>query len=62
MVFLGLEEQGHPGLKGIEGRLYVDAEAEEEVLQQLWRETLERSPVAQSLVRQVPIQIEMRRV
>jgi TusA-related sulfurtransferase/uncharacterized OsmC-like protein len=62
LVFLGLEEQGHPGLKGIEGRLYVDAEAEEEVLQQLWRETLERSPVTQSLVRQVPIQIDMRRV
>jgi uncharacterized OsmC-like protein/TusA-related sulfurtransferase len=62
LVFLGLEEQGHPGLKGIEGRLYVDAEAEDDVLQQLWRETLERSPVTQSLVRQVPIQIEMRRV
>jgi uncharacterized OsmC-like protein/TusA-related sulfurtransferase len=62
LVFLGLEEQGHPGLKGIDGRLYVEADAEEEILQQLWHETLVRSPVTQSLARQVPIQVEMRRV
>jgi uncharacterized OsmC-like protein/TusA-related sulfurtransferase len=62
LVFLGLEEQGHPGLRGIEGRLYVEADAEDEVLQQLWRETLARSPVTQSLARQVPIQVEVRRV
>jgi uncharacterized OsmC-like protein len=62
LVFLGLEEQGHPGLQRIEGRLYVDAEAEEEVLRELWEETLRRSPVTQSLLRQVPVRIEIRRV
>lgn len=62
LVFLGLEAEGHPGLKGIEGRLYVEAEADDEVLAQLWDDTLSRSPVAQSLLRQVPIQVEMRRV
>ena len=51
LVFLGLEEQGHPGLKQIEGRLYVDADGDEDVLQELWQETLRRSPVTQSFLR-----------
>ena len=62
LVFLGLEEQGHPGLKTIEGRLYVDADGDEDVLQEIWQETLKRSPVTQSLLRGVPAQLEFRRV
>lgn len=62
LVFLDLEEQGHPGMRGIEGRLYVDADGEDDVLQELWQETLRRSPVTQSLTRQVPVQLDMRRV
>jgi TusA-related sulfurtransferase/uncharacterized OsmC-like protein len=62
LVFLGLEEQGHPGLKTIEGRLYVDADGDEDVLQEIWQETLKRSPVTQSLLREVPAQLEFRRV
>ena len=62
LVFLGLEEQGHPGLKKIEGRLYVDADGDEDVLREIWQETLRRSPVTQSLLREVPAQLEFRRV
>jgi uncharacterized OsmC-like protein len=62
LVFLGLEEQGHPGLKQIEGRLYIDADGDEEALQELWHETLRRSPVTQSFLREVPVQLELRRV
>ena len=62
LIFLDLEEQGHPGMKRIEGRLYVDAEGDDAVLQEIWQETLQRSPVTQSLTRQVPVQLEMRRV
>lgn len=62
LVFLDLEEQGHPGMKRIEGRLYVDAEGDDAVLQEIWQETLQRSPVTQSLTRQVPVQLEMRRI
>jgi uncharacterized OsmC-like protein/TusA-related sulfurtransferase len=62
LVFLGLEEQGHPGMKKIDGRLYVDADSAEEVLQELWQETVRRSPVTQSLLREVPVQIKCRRV
>jgi uncharacterized OsmC-like protein/TusA-related sulfurtransferase len=62
LVFLGLEEQGHPGMQQIDGRLYVDADSDEEVLQELWQETVRRSPVTQSLLRAVPVQVELRRV
>jgi TusA-related sulfurtransferase/uncharacterized OsmC-like protein len=62
LVFLGLEEQGHPGLKRIDGRLYMDADGDEEVLQELWQETLRRSPVTKSLLREVPVHLEFRRV
>lgn len=62
LVFLGLEEQGHPGMQKIDGRLYVDADGDDDVLQELWQETLTRSPLTQSLIRQVPVQVEFRRV
>ena len=62
LVFLGLEEEGHPGLKHIQGRLYVDADGDEDTLQELWQETLRRSPLTQSLLHEVPVQLELRRV
>jgi hypothetical protein len=44
-----LGETGHPGLECIEGTLYVSADADEETLTALWRETLERSPLYHTL-------------
>jgi len=60
LVFLGLAEEGHPGLHSIEGRLFVDADLDEAALRALWDETVRRSPVAQSLAREVPVRIEAR--
>jgi uncharacterized OsmC-like protein/TusA-related sulfurtransferase len=62
LVFLGIEERGHPGLGRIEGSLYVEADAEDDVLQALWDETQLRCPVTQSLVRQVPVEIHLKRI
>jgi uncharacterized OsmC-like protein len=64
LVFLGLEETGHPGLAAIEGTLHVDADApedHEELLEELFAETLKRSPVAQSLLRTVGVDVKLRR-
>jgi uncharacterized OsmC-like protein/TusA-related sulfurtransferase len=61
LVFLGIEDKGHPGLRGIEGSFYVEAEADDDVLHALWEETLLRSPVTQSLVRQVQLTISLKR-
>lgn len=61
LVYLGLEEAGHPGLKAIEGTLFVDADADDELLEPLFAETLRRSPVAQSLLRTVGVDVKLRR-
>jgi TusA-related sulfurtransferase/uncharacterized OsmC-like protein len=61
-VFLGLVAEGNPGLERVEGSVYVDADADEAVLRELWEETVRRSPVAQSLARTVPLGIELRSV
>ncbi len=62
LVFLGIESGGHPGLSRVEGVLYASAGAPAEELESLWRETCERSPVAQSLVRGAELAIELRSV
>ncbi|MGH2731556.1 MAG: sulfurtransferase TusA family protein [Actinomycetota bacterium] len=62
LVFLGVDQEGHPGFEAIEGKLYVDADGEDDELEALWQETLQRSPVTQSLLRSVPVQVELQRV
>jgi uncharacterized OsmC-like protein len=61
-VFLGLEQTGHSGFRAITGTLYVRADAEEETLQQLWRQTLAASPVTNTLARPVSLDIAMQQV
>ena len=63
LVFLGIDDpsQGHPGLAAIEGTLHVDADADEALLASLFEETVARSPVAQSLLRSVSLEVRPRR-
>jgi uncharacterized OsmC-like protein/TusA-related sulfurtransferase len=58
-VFLGVEQEGHSGFEAITGTLYVRAEADEEILQEIWRHTVAASPVANTLVRPVHLDIAM---
>jgi uncharacterized OsmC-like protein len=58
--FLRLSEEGSAGYKGIELRLYVRSPASEEELSSVFREAIETSPVAQSLVRGVPLTPSLR--
>ena len=60
LAFLAVEE-GNPGLSEISGRVYVDADGEDETLRALWDETVLRSPVAQSLLRGVPVRVDFKR-
>lgn len=62
LTFLGVEPDGNPGLEHIDGRIYVDADAEAAVLDDVFQETLRRCPVTQSLLRQVPVNVELRTV
>ena len=59
-VFLGTEQAGHSGFKTIAGTLYVQADADEEVLQDLWRATLASSPVMNTLTRPVDVNVNLK--
>ena len=59
-TFLGLETSGHSGFKEISGTVYARADAGEEVLQEIWEHALAVSPVMNSLVRNVAVNVTMR--
>ncbi len=60
LVHVGvIGETGHPGIQRIEGTLYVAADAEEETLTALWRETLERSPLYNTLCNTVELSLRL---
>lgn len=61
-VFLGVEKEGHSGFREIAGEMYVKSDADPEILQQVWRETLAASPVLNTLTRNVNVQIGMKSV
>ena len=58
-TFLQLEEAGHSGFDNITAKLYVQADADEAVLREIWETTLQTSPVGNSLTRTVAIKPEL---
>jgi TusA-related sulfurtransferase/uncharacterized OsmC-like protein len=63
MVFLGIEDDDGAGLKSLDGKAYVQVEGDisDDDLQQVWAETIKRSPVVQSLGKLAQT-LELRRV
>jgi uncharacterized OsmC-like protein/TusA-related sulfurtransferase len=61
-VFLGTATNGHSGFKEITGTLYAQSDADAEVIEELWRETLAASPVANTLTRHVDVRINLRSI
>ncbi|GAY25591.1 osmotically inducible protein OsmC [Desulfurococcaceae archaeon AG1] len=55
LVFLGLSSEGHPGYKRIYAKAYVDAEADERTIKEIWEETVRTSPVGNTLTRSVEV-------
>lgn len=60
LVFLGVEDDGHPGLLEVRGKVFVDSDGEEDDLQQIWQQTLQRAPIVRTLCKGVDVQLEMR--
>ena len=58
-TFLGISSDGHPGLENITAKLYVQADADEATLREIWEHTIVTSPVHNSLVRNVTIKPEV---
>lgn len=60
LVHLGVVgEAGHPGFESITGTLYVSADADAAAIETLWRTTLERSPLVNTLKRCVTLSLEI---
>jgi len=53
-------EDGHAGLEAVTGTLYVSVETGEAGLSEIWRATLRRSPLVQTLQRCVKLSLEMK--
>lgn len=62
LVFLGIEDTGHPGLSQVRGKVYVDTDADEDTVKSHWLDTIKRSPVAQSLLRGTRLEVDLLRV
>jgi uncharacterized OsmC-like protein len=58
-TFLGLGGEGHSGFDAITAKLFVQADADEPTLRQLWDQTVKTSPVGNSMTRVVHIQAEL---
>lgn len=58
-TFLGLSADGHPGFREIAVKLYVQADADEATVREIWEHTVKTSPVGNSLARQVTIRPEV---
>lgn len=57
--FLGLDDQGHPGFDSVKVKAYVQADADETTLKQLWERTVESSPVGNTIARGAPLESEL---
>jgi TusA-related sulfurtransferase/uncharacterized OsmC-like protein len=62
LVFLGLADEGNPGLAEVAAVAYVDASASEEDLRPIWEDAVRRSPVAQTLLRGARAELTMKGV
>jgi len=59
LKFLRISDEGSSGFKEIKLKLYVKAEGDKEKLKEIFRETLDTSPVTQTLLREVKINPEI---
>lgn len=58
LFHMELEDEGSPKLKRIHGTFYISSPGDEEELERIWANTLERSPIYQTLKESVEIAIE----
>jgi uncharacterized OsmC-like protein/TusA-related sulfurtransferase len=58
LFHLELEDEGSPRIQEIKGTFYVSSPQLEETLEKLWENTLERSPIYQTLKQTITIDIQ----
>jgi uncharacterized OsmC-like protein len=58
LKWAGLEESANPGYGGVKAKVYVQADADEQTLREIWKKAVDGSPVTQSVARATPIETE----
>jgi TusA-related sulfurtransferase/uncharacterized OsmC-like protein len=58
LFHLELEDEGSPRIQEMKGTFYVSSPQLEETLEKLWENTLERSPIYQTLIQTIKIDIQ----
>ncbi|MBI2941669.1 MAG: OsmC family protein [Chloroflexi bacterium] len=59
LTFFGLASDGHSGFEEIRAKLFVQADADEATLREIWEQTVQTSPVGNSLTRTVRVRAEL---
>nr|HMQ22679.1 OsmC family protein [Planctomycetota bacterium] len=59
LYFLGVEDEGSPALDSVEVSVYVDADADADLLQRSLDETLQRCPVTRTLLQNCAVQTRL---
>jgi len=62
LVYLGIENEGNPGLADLQAQVYVDADADASILRELLDETVRWSPVLQSVERAEVVKTQVKRM
>src|SRR5918999_873754 len=57
--FMGINDDGHSGIDEVKVKLYVQADADETALREVWKHTLRTSPVGNTLVNAVKVTPEL---
>jgi uncharacterized OsmC-like protein len=60
LTYLSLADDGNPGFEEIAVRVYVDSDTEISELEALFKETIRRSPVAQTLIQTTKLSTSVR--
>ncbi|HXW81375.1 MAG TPA: OsmC family protein [Acidimicrobiales bacterium] len=51
-------DEGNPGYGGIKAKLFVAADADEDVLRELWKKAVDGSPVTQTVIRPTKVEAD----
>ena len=57
--FMGINDEGHSGIDEVKVKLYVQADADEAALREVWEHTLRTSPVGNTLLNVVKVTPEL---
>jgi len=55
LVFFGLSDKGHPGYREVRVKVYVDADADEKTLKEVWDYVVRTSPVGNTFTQSVKL-------